>query len=373
MKITRLSSIAALGAVAALTLAGCASNEAPAGNDGGTAPSASGEPTTTVSGTIEATGASSQGSAQEAWVAEFQTANPEANVLYESTGSGVGRDNFKAGASNFIGSDRAFKIEEIEEGGFGSCATDEIVEVPNYISPVAVAFNLPGVDSLNMDADTIAKIFAGEITSWDDPAIAALNEGVELPATTITPVHRSDASGTQETFQSYLAATAPDVWTWEPEDTWPLQSGEGADGTSGVVDAIAAGEGYIGFADASRTSELGQVAVQNGDEFISYSADAAAALVEASPLEEGRSDHDLAFAVDPAAAPAGSYPIALVSYLIGCVEYEDPEVASLVKAYFQFVTSEEGQAIGAEAAGAAPLSTGLIEKAAAAIDAIVTE
>ncbi|WP_345752001.1 phosphate ABC transporter substrate-binding protein PstS [Microbacterium rhizophilus] len=373
MKLTRLTSIAALGAVAALTLAGCAANETAPDTDPGASAPAGEETTATLSGTIEATGASSQGSAQEAWVAEFQTANPEANVLYEATGSGVGRDNFKAGASNFIGSDRAFKIEEIEEGGFGACTSDDIVEVPNYISPIAVAFNLGDIETLNLDADTIAKIFNGDITSWDDEAIAALNEGVELPATTITPVHRADASGTQETFQNYLAATAPDVWTHEVSDEWPLQSGEGADGTSGVVDAIAAGDGYIGFADASRTSELGQVAVQNGDEFISYSADAAAALVEASPLEEGRQPHDLAFAVDPAAAPAGSYPIALVSYLIGCVEYEDPEVASLVKGYFHFVTSEEGQQIGAEAAGAAPLSADLSAKVATAIDAIVTE
>lgn len=370
MKITRLTTIAALGAVAALSLAGCAANEtaAPAGDDT-TAP----EGTTTLAGTIEATGSSAQGSAQEAWVAAFQTENADANVLYEATGSGVGRDNLKAAASNFIGSDRAFTQDEIAAGGFGACASDDIVEVPNYISPIAIAFNLGDIKTLNLDADTIAKIFAGEITKWNDPAIAALNEDADLPETVITPVHRADASGTQETFQKYLAATAPSVWTHEPSDEWPLQSGEGADGTSGVVDAISAGDGYIGFADASRTSELGAVAVQNGDEFVPYSAEAAAALVEASPLEEGRADHDLAFDVDPSAAPAGSYPIALVSYLIGCVEYDDPEVASLVKGYFQYVTSEEGQQVAADAAGAAPLSAGLIEKVSAAIDAIVTE
>ena len=372
VKITRLSTIAALGAVAALSLAGCAANETgtPAGDGATGAPA---DTAAAFTGTANASGSSAQGSAQEAWVAGFQTANPEANILYTATGSGVGRDNFKAGASNFIGSDRAFKVDEIEAGGFGACAGDEIVEVPNYISPIAIAFNLGDIKTLNLDADTIAKIFSGAINTWNDPAIAALNDGVDLPDTTITPVHRADASGTQETFQKYLAATAPSVWTHEPSDTWPLQSGEGADGTSGVIDAITAGDGYIGFADASRAGELGTAAVANGDEFISYSAEAAAALVEASPLEEGRGEHDLAFAVDPAAAPAGSYPIALVSYLIGCVEYEDPEVASLVKGYFQYVTSEEGQQVAADAAGAAPLSSALIEKVAGAIDAIVTE
>jgi phosphate transport system substrate-binding protein len=366
VKSTRLTSIAALGAVAALALAGCAANEsAPTGS---AAPSAGGE--ATVSGTVEATGASSQEAAQQAWVTAFQTANPQSNVLYTATGSGTGRENFIAGSSDFIGSDRAFKAEELEKGGFGSCVNDDIVEVPAYISPVAVAFNLEGVDTLNLDGETLAKIFAGDIAKWNDPAIASQNEGVELPDQAIVPVHRADASGTQETFTSYLAAVAPDAWTEEPSDEWPLKSGEGADGTSGVVDAITNGAGYIGFADASRVADLGQVAVKNGDEYVAFSAEATAALVEASPLEEGRSAHDLAFAVDPAAAPAGSYPIALVSYLIACTEYEDPEVATLVKAYFEYVTSEEGQQVAAEAAGSAPLSAGLQEQIATALEAI---
>lgn len=369
MKITRFSSIAALGAVAALTLAGCAANETAPGGES-SAPAGDGE--TTLSGTISATGASSQGSAQEAWVAEFQTANPDVTVNYNPTGSGTGRENFLSGAanSNFIGSDRAFNAEEIEAGGFGACVTDDIVEVPAYISPVAVAFNLEGIETLNLDAATIAGLFSGDISNWNDPAIAEQNPDAELPDQAVTPVFRSDPSGTQETFTSYLEATAPDVWTNEASDEWPLDIGEGAQGTSGVKQAITAGAGYVGFLDASQADGLGQVAVQVGDEYVPYSADAAAALVEASPLEEGRSDHDLAFAVDAAAAPAGSYPIALVSYLIACTEYEDAEVATLVKEYLSFVTSTEGQEIAAEAAGSAPLSSGLQEQVATALEAI---
>lgn len=369
MKITRFSSVAALGAVAALSLVGCAANEAPAGSgDESTAPSES-----TLSGTIEATGASSQEAAQQAWVAGFQGLNDGATVNYTSTGSGTGRENFLAGSSNFIGSDRAFNAEELAAGGFGSCASDSIVEIPVYISPVAVAFNLEGIDTLNLDANTIAGIFAGTITNWNDPAIATQNPDVELPDLAIVPVHRADASGTQETFTTYLQSTAPDVWTWEASDEWPLESGEAADGTSGVVNAITNGAGYIGFADASQAKGLGQVAVEVAGEYVAYSAEAASALVAASPLEEGREPQDLAFAIDPAAAPAGSYPIALVSYLIGCVEYEDPEVATLVKAYFEYVASPEGQDAAAEVAGNAPISDELREQVLAAIDTIVTE
>lgn len=364
MKISRIARIGAVGAVAALALAGCAANE------GGTGGSTE-EPTeSTLSGTIDATGASSQAAAQEAWVAEFQTANPDVTVNYEPTGSGTGRENFLEGGSVFIGSDRAFNDEEIAAGGFGACVTDDIVEVPLYISPVAVAFNIEGVDTLNLDAATIAGIFAGDISNWNDPAIAALNEGVELPDLAISPVHRSDPSGTQETFTTYLASTAPDAWPHEAADVWPIQGGEAAQGTSGVIQAITAGNGAIGFADASQVGDLGQVHVEVDGEYVEYSADAASKLVENSPLLEGRGEGDLVFDVDPAAATGGAYPIALVSYLIGCEQYEDANTAELVKAYFQYMASAEGQTAAEANAGNAPISDGLREQALAAIDLI---
>ena len=363
MKITRIARISAVGAVAALALAGCAANEAPA-TENSDAPAAS-----NLEGTLKATGASSQGAAQEAWVAAFQTANNGVTINYEPTGSGTGRENFIAGASDFIGSDRAFKLDEFADG-FQTCSSDGIVEVPLYISPVAVAFNLEGVDELNLDAKTIAGIFAGTISNWNDEAIAAQNEGVELPDLAISPVHRSDDSGTTETFTAYLGATAPDVWKYEADGVWPIQGGEAAQGTSGVVQAIKAGNGAIGYADASQTSGLGQVKVGVDGEYVAYSAEAAAALVESSPLQEGRGDGDLVFEVDPAAAPAGSYPIALVSYLIACEEYEAADTAALVKAYFEYVASEDGQKAAADNAGSAPISDGLREKVMAAIDTI---
>ena len=364
MKISRIARIGAVGAVAALALAGCAANEAPAGGS-------SEEPSeSTLSGTLDATGASSQTAAQEAWVAAFQTANEGVTINYEPTGSGTGRENFLAGASNFIGSDRAFNAEEITAGGFGTCATDDIVEIPVYISPVAVAFNLEGVDTLNLDAATIAGIFAGTITNWNSEAIATLNPDVTLPDLAITPVHRSDPSGTQETFANYLSATAPEIWTYEVSDEWPIQGGEAAQGTSGVVQAITSGNGTIGFADASQVGDLGQVHVGVNGEFVAYSAEAASQLVEGAALEEGRGEGDLAFDVDPASAADGAYPIALVSYLIGCEQYEDENVATLVKEYFTYVASAEGQDAAAENAGNAPISDGLREKVNAAIDLI---
>src|SRR5690606_18811873 len=145
----------------------------------------------------------------------------------DPAGSGAGRDTFMAGGAAFAGSDRAFKDEEIAAGRFARCVPESgIVEIPAYISPIAVIFNLDGIDSLDLDAATIAAIFAGGITEWDDPAIAEQNPGVTLPDLAITAVHRADDSGTTENFTEYLAAAAPEVWTFEPDGVWPLESGE---------------------------------------------------------------------------------------------------------------------------------------------------
>ncbi|GAA3644203.1 phosphate ABC transporter substrate-binding protein PstS [Microbacterium awajiense] len=354
MKISRIAQAGALAAVAALTLAACS-----APNEGG---GTTDEPVdSSLSGTLDATGASSQAAGQEAWVAGFQSANPDVTINYEPTGSGTGRENFIAGASNFIGSDRAFNEEELA-GSFGACAEDGaagIVQLPLYISPIAVAFNLEGIDSLNMSADTIAGIFAEEITNWNDEAIAADNPDVELPDLAISPVHRADDSGTTDTFTLYLAEAAPDVWSFEPDGVWPLQSGESAQGTSGVVDATRNGNGTIVYADASQVEGLGTVSVKVGEEFVPYSAEAAAMIIDSSPFLYDPASGDLSLEVDYTTTEAGVYPIALVSYLIACKEYEDANTAELVSAYFTYMASPEGQDASAANAGSAPISDSL--------------
>ena len=362
MNLKRFGVPTVVAITAAIALSSCASNE------GGAAPQDS---ASTLSGNLVGAGASSQDAAQQAWIAGFQTANPDVTIDYDPSGSGAGRETFLEGASDFAGSDRAFDDEEVAAGGFAKCAADSsIVELPLYVSPIAVIFNLEGVDTLNLDAATIAGIFAGTITTWNDPAIAALNDGVELPDQAITPVHRSDDSGTTENFTEYLGAAAPDVWTYEADGVWPFEGGEAAQGTSGVVDAVTNGTGTVGYADASRAGDLGTVAVQVGDEFVPYSPEAASAIVDASPFVEGRSEGDLAIEIDRTSEEAGVYPIVLVSYLIACQQYEDPANVELVKAYLGYIASEEGQTVAAESAGSAPISESLREKAVAAIDSI---
>ncbi|MCD5346399.1 phosphate ABC transporter substrate-binding protein PstS [Agromyces sp. S2-1-8] len=363
MNFKRFGVPAVVAVTAALALSSCAANEG-----GGSATPE--ESTSTLSGTIDAAGASSQGSAQEAWVAAFQTANPDVTINYDPSGSGAGREAFIAGGVDFAGSDSYLKDEELA-GEFAACAPDtKAIDLPVYISPIAVIFNVEGVDELNLDSATLAKIFKGDITKWNDPAIAALNEGAALPDATITAVHRSDDSGTTKNFADYLNQTAADVWAEEPSDTFPYQTGEGAQGTSGVVDAVTNGVNTIGYADASRAGDLGVAKIKVGDEFVGYSPEAAAAVVAESPLVEGREANDLAIALDRTTTDPSHYPLVLVSYAIVCQEYADAAQGELVKSYVSYLASEEGQSLSAEQAGSAPLSSELGEQVQAALETV---
>jgi phosphate transport system substrate-binding protein len=357
----RTGSIVAIAAVGTMLLASCASNE------GGSGSSSDGS-SSDLSGTIAGIGASSQQAAQEAWVAGFQTANPDVTVNYDPQGSGGGRESFISGAAAFAGSDRAFKADEISSSTFAGCTPDTgIVELPVYVSPIAVVFNLDGVDELNLSPATIAGIFSGAITTWDAAEIKADNPDADLPSTPITAVHRSDDSGTTENFTEYLNANSPDVWASEPDGVWPLEGGEGASGTSGVIDAVTNGTGTIGYADASRAGDLGVAKIKVGEDFVEYSAEAAAAIVDESPEEEGRTEGDIAIELDRTSTADGVYPLVLVSYLIGCESYEDAAQGELVKSYFEYVSSDEGQQVAADAAGSAPISSTLSGQVADAI------
>ena len=160
-----------------------------------------------MSGTLNGAGSSAQEAAQGAWTAGFQQANTGATVNYDPSGSGAGVEQFLAGAVNFAGSDAYLDDTQIADSK-KPCAGQTALEVPNYISPIAMVFNVDGVDKLQLSPDTAAKIFAGKITKWDDAAIKADNPGAKLPAQTITPVHRSDDSGTTKNFTDYLHQTA---------------------------------------------------------------------------------------------------------------------------------------------------------------------
>jgi phosphate transport system substrate-binding protein len=355
---------AALALSVSLTACGAA-NEADATDSAGSVEG--------LSGTLSGGGASSQEAAQNAWRAGFQEANPDVTVNYDPIGSGGGREQFSAGGFPFAGSDSYLTDDEGELSAAAEQCGGDPIEIPNYVSPIAVIYNVEGVDSLNLSPEVIAGIFNDEITTWDDPAIAELNEGVELPDASITAVHRSDESGTTENFTNFLATVAEDAWPHGEVGEWPIEAGEGGNGTSGVVAAVTQGSNSIGYADASQAGDLGVAAVQVGEDFVEPTAEAAAKILEVSPRVEGRPEVDMAFDLDYNTDEAGVYPIVLTSYLIACQTYADQETADLVKGYLSYIVSDEGQQVAAEQAGSAPLAASLAEEAASIVDAISAE
>lgn len=368
MKLARFGAVA-LTAALALGSTACAVNEGPQaqGAEGSTGASA-------LTGTLTGSGSSAMASAQESWAAAFQTVNGGVTVNYSPDGSGAGREAFAGGGVDFAGSDRAMKPDEVVADKLTSsrCAADaKAINLPVYISPIAVIYNLEGVPDLKLDAATLASIFKGDVIKWNDPKIAALNAGATLPATNITAVHRADDSGTTENFTDYLHQAAPEVWDAEADGEWPYPGGEAAPQTSGVVDAVTGGTGTIGYADASRAGDLGVAQIKVGDAFLEYSPEAAAAIVDASELDAdpARSQYDLAYTLNRK-AEGEVYPIVLVAYAIACEKYKDAATAGLVKGYLGYLASAEGQQEAASKAGAAPLSSELSTKVTASIAAI---
>ncbi|MDQ3886250.1 MAG: phosphate ABC transporter substrate-binding protein PstS [Actinomycetota bacterium] len=321
-----------------------------------------------LSGSIAGAGASSQAAAMEAWIAGFTNQHPDVTINYDPIGSGGGREQFINGGTVFAGTDAALDEQELATAQ-KRCGGD-VVEIPLYISPIAIIYNLEGVDQLQLSPVTIAGIFAQQITSWNDPAIAADNPGVTLPNLPITPVNRSDESGTTENFTDYLSATAPRVWTFEVSGNWPIPGGEAAQGTSGVVGAVGAGNGTIGYADASQVGDLGVVSVGVGGEFVQPTPEAAAAVLGASERVEGGGQYVFAYDLARDTTASGTYPIVLVSYEVACANYEDQQIGDLVGAFLNYTASQEGQQAAAEAAGSAPISDSLREQIRPAIDAI---
>lgn len=348
-----------------LPFAGCAAVglPGPAQDQPGAAPE------TGVVGEFHGAGSSAQGAAMEAWISGFQEQHPDAMINYDPVGSGDGRASFLAGDTAFGASDVALSDEEMAASG-PACDGGNAIDLPVYISPIAVAFNLEGVDRLNLSSDLIARIFTGQITRWDDPAIAAANPEAELRALEITPVHRSDDSGTTENFTDYLHATAPQDWPYEPDGLWPLPEGFAAEGTSGVTETVRSTPGAIAYADASATADLGRVAIKVGKEYVPYSAEAAAAVVDISPRIENRYEHDLSFVLDRTIDKPFAYPMVLVSYLVVCSRYADREKGRFVKEFVEYVASTEGQERAEAAAGSAAISNDLQLWIADAVDAI---
>lgn len=322
------------------------------------------------SGSLSGAGSSAQENAMATWVAGYQSACDEARVYYNSIGSGGGRSQFIDDAVAFAGTDAAMDPEESAEA-MDRCGGSDVVNLPAYVIPIAVVFNLEGVDTLNLRPQTLAGIFNQEITRWDDPAIAEDNPDVDLPDTAITPVNRSDDSGTTENFTNYLQAAAPDEWPHEPGGQWPITARESAQGNSGIADTIGRAQGSIGYVEMSHAHGMSTADIGVGDEFVEISPESAAQVVAQSPRrEDNASEYDLALDLDYGTTDANSYPLVLVSYEVACLDYPDDDQAERVKSFLRYVVSPEGQEAASSETGSAPVSDDLREQLLESIGAI---
>jgi phosphate transport system substrate-binding protein len=354
---------AALPAVAALTvgltLTACG-DKSSGSSSGGT--------------TLNGGGATSQGNAEDTWRSDYQKANG-GTINYEQVGSGTGVENFTSKAYSFAGTDAYLTTDQLTAAN-KTCGGDPI-EVPAYVSPIAVAFNLPGVKSLNLDAKTIADIFDGKVTTWNDPEIASQNSGVNLPSTDIATVHRSDESGTTFNFTDYLSKAGGGAWADDPNTVWPatIKGGQGLEGTSGVIGGLTSTKGSIGYADDSAVKAdgtLGVVSIKVGSDFNAPSADGAAKVLAASPAAPNRPATDMATDLDRTATAKGDYPLMLVSYLLACPTYSSATTADMVKKYLTYIVSSAGQQAAASSAGSAPLSASVSKKATTIVSKITS-
>ena len=349
-----------LTAVTALTM-GIAVTGCAAGN----AQSAGGD-------TLVGGGSTAQARAQDAWRAAFQKAHQGDTVTYEQVGSGTGVTNFDSGTYAFAGSD-AYLDGSAIPAAKKRCGGQDAIEVPAYVSAIALAYNLEGVPVLHLSPDVIAGIFNGTITRWDDPKIAAENKGVKLPSTAITPLHRSDSSGTTWNFTDYLSQTAGGAWADPAGEDWPtsISGGQGFEGTAGVVGGLQQTKGAIAYIDNSAmTSDLRAARIKVGNQWNQPSAAGASKVVGISRKISGRPANDLALAIDRTTTARNTYPLLLTSYLIACPAYDDSAQGALVEQYLAYVLSPQGQLVGSQAADSAPLPSAMAREARGLVSSI---
>ncbi len=298
--------------------------------------------------TLSGAGATFPATIVQEWIKQYRPLAPGVTVNYQPIGSGAGIQQLTSKTVDFAGSDVPLKASEVEAtGGPGA-----VVQVPWTAGAVAVEYNLPGVEGLRLTPETLAGIFAGTITRWNDPAIKGENASASLPASGIQVVHRSDGSGTTQVFTDYLKAAAPAIWIFPSGKDWPADTaGTGAKGSDGVTAAVKQSAGSIGYSEPSfpKQAGLGIATVRNaGGRFVGPDARAvSAALAAATVTPEGT----LKLNFTPTSPEA--YPISSASYLMFYRSAPDAAKDTALKHFATWVLTE-GQAL-AESLDYAPL------------------
>jgi phosphate transport system substrate-binding protein len=337
MQLPSRGQLAAAGAVLAMAMgvAACSSSSNPP-NSGSTGGSGGGS--STVSGTINAAGSTFQTNFQQAAIAEFKSTSPSITVNYDGVGSGTGRSDLYKNSVLLAGSDSPIPAKEASEVPTGKT----VLYFPVQVGPIAIAYNLSGIKGLKLDAPTLAKIFQGQVKTWNDPAIKALNPGVSLPSTAITLAVRSDSSGTTQNFSQYLVDAAGSGWTLGTSSTikWPstAHAGNGGTGVAQIVKSTPGAIGYVDFSTAT-ASGLSAATIKNSDG--SYVAPSSAGATAAASHVTPKSDLTFSAVDQPGAT---SYPITYQSWDLVYATQPNANDAALLKAYLGYLLGQ-GQSL----------------------------
>ncbi|MGX6603717.1 phosphate ABC transporter substrate-binding protein PstS [Micromonosporaceae bacterium Da 78-11] len=337
MKLQRSGYLAGIALTATLALAACGSDNTSTGSSD----AASAAPGSCGTGSLTAQGSSAQKNAMAEWIKKYQAQCSGAKVDYQGTASGAGIQAFIAGTADFAGSDSALKPEEQPQAD-AKCAGGQALNLPMVVGPIAVVYNLDGVKGLQLDAATIAQIYSGKITKWNDAAIAGQNAGVKLPDTAITAVHRSDESGTTDNFTKYLSKSAEKDWTFSNAKAWKAPGGTGAAKSDGVATAVKSTPGALAYVELSfaENSSLSTAKVKNGaGEYTELTGESAGKTIEGAKIEG--TGNDLKMSIDYNTTTAGAYPIVLVTYEIVCSK--GSAKAADLQSFFKYTSSTAGQ------------------------------
>jgi phosphate transport system substrate-binding protein len=362
----RFRTFTAVGASAVLALgvAACGSDDKKSDS---TAASTGTETTATAkfSGSINAGGSTFAKPVYDTWGSKLKSQGLTFN--YAGTGSGAGIAGVTDGTLDFGGTDSAMDDEEIA----AAKKQGDIVHVPTFFGAVVAAYNVKGIETgLKLDGETLANIFLGKITKWNDPAIAGQNDGVTLPDEKITVVHRSDESGTTKAFLSYLGAYSKE-WEKGPgvdkSVKWP--TGTGAKGNDGVAGQVKQTEGAIGYVEQA-------YALQNNFAYASLKNKAGNYVEPTLESVSAAGDNvevpaDLRFSIGDASGDQ-TYPDASATFIVLpkdlCKAGKSKDVASDVKNFLTY-----GLTTGQEEAkqlAYAPLPASVLDKAKAVVDSL---
>ena len=294
---------------------------------------------------------------------------PGKKVAYNPTGSGAGREQFIAGHVDFAGSDSPLVADQIGPAA-KRCNGNPAWDLPLVFGPIALVYNLPGIQGLVVNGDALAKIFSGRITAWNDPMLAALNPGVALPDTKITPIYRSDSSGTTDNLQKYLTVAAPQSWTRGVGTEFQGGVGEGAAKSAGVIQAVRATPGAIGYVEKGFADQAGlpYAQIDTGNGVVPLTNDTARNAVNAARFVADGNDLVLDLNSMYGTQDPHAYPLVLATYEIVCSKGYDPDTSGAIKSFLT-VAANNGQT-GLSSAGYVPLPDKVKERLVTAINAL---